>query len=237
VKWYYLLASLPALKPHFLAQPPMSVASFWDRIRHSAPPLEELIQTVLLERDLANLQEVYHGRRPSCAITIPIEDILRLPKAPTVRDFYLPAPIAKLVDDEKWQPEIWKTYFLYALEVADKYGSIAFRKWLEWELSTKTIFAQNRSQKLAITFSRDLPLFLEYSGQEQERLVQAYTKAPNPLEAEQVLDKGRWEKLSSLCAHYSFDSDEVVVYALQLVMLERWWIISQNEEDIFEVAK
>lgn len=47
-------------------------------------------------------------------------------------------------------------------------------------------------------------------------------KNPSILESEEMLDRERWRALDELEAGHYFDLDFLIVYALKLLMLERW---------------
>lgn len=47
-------------------------------------------------------------------------------------------------------------------------------------------------------------------------------RSPSILEAERVLDQERWRMLDELAVCHYFDLDFLIVYALKLVILERW---------------
>jgi len=64
-------------------------------------------------------------------------------------------------------------------------------------------------------------------------LLGAYIKEPDPMQAELLLDQARWQKIASLCYSYTFETDELVAYALHLLLLQRWWQVAQSREDIF----
>lgn len=50
------------------------------------------------------------------------------------------------------------------------------------------------------------------------------------LEAERLLDQGRWHKLDELAVGHYFDLDFLIVYALKLLILERWGRISTADK-------
>ena len=229
MKRFYLLSALPPLRPTFDAEPPLTVSAFWQKIQQEDRSLGELVQAILLEKDIANLQEVCQERRPIEAGTIPLETLIRFPKDHAVVKPYLPEPIMSLLREETWPSRIWKAYFQYAFSMAEKRGS-RLSEWIEWDLTLKNVFQDARSQRQ----TRRWATFSFAPTHEHERIVETYRKAQNPLEAEQALDRAKWEKISSLCVPYSFQTDEIMAYALHLLILQRWWIISRNKEEIIE---
>jgi len=53
---------------------------------------------------------------------------------------------------------------------------------------------------------------------------------PSILEAEKTLDQYRWQKLDELLVGHYFDLDALIVYALKLLILERWERISTADK-------
>lgn len=232
MKWYYLLASLPTLQPDFQNQPPLTVSKFWLKIQEEACDLRELVQVILLEKDLLALEQVYAKRQPSQVATIPADLLNRFPLEPSLRDSYLPAEIASVFKGEKWPQEAWPTYYKYAAGISQKYKSV-LSDWFAWELGLKKNFKERRGQNQSEDVWQEVPISKDWQ-KEHSGLVDSYYKSENPLEAENMLDKARWDKISQMYIPFSFDTDEIVGYTVKLLLWERWWIISQNEEDILQ---
>lgn len=227
MKFYYLLASLPALSPSFGSEPPIGVAAFWRKIEEDAPALRELVHAALLARDVANIEQIYARQDPALAGTIPLEFLKRVVQDPAVRSRYIPEGWDLA---ETWKPQLWERYFAHAGEVARKHGS-SLSEWLSWELALRRAFERSRSEKTGRGKHSGVSVETD-SYPEQQRLVDAYGKAPNPWEAEQALDRARWEKIDTLAVPYSFGKDELVRYLLHLLILERWWSLSSAKEEI-----
>lgn len=47
-------------------------------------------------------------------------------------------------------------------------------------------------------------------------------RSPSPLEGERILDEARWQKLEELSFGHYFDLEFLFIYALKLLILERW---------------
>lgn len=62
-------------------------------------------------------------------------------------------------------------------------------------------------------------------------------RTPDILEAEKLLDQGRWYFLDALSFGHYFDLDFLLIYALKLFILERWdRIITADKEVVLEEA-
>ena len=234
MKWYYLLAALPSLPPNFDTEPPLTITAFWNKIEQQDEQLRQVVQAILLIHDIENLEQVDVGGDPAGTATIPEEILRRFAKDPTAVKPYLPDELATLIIQEDWRQKIWHAYFDYAYQIAGRYSLISLREWLDWELGLKSACYRTRTNKP----TSDLPVgkYMTHTGAlpEYELIMESYRKAANPLEAEQLLDQARWQKIVTLCTPYSFATDEVVAYTLHLLLRQRWWNISQNTEDIFE---
>lgn len=55
---------------------------------------------------------------------------------------------------------------------------------------------------------------------------------PSILEAERALDQDRWRKLDELAVGRYFDLDVLIVYALKLLILERWERINSADKSL-----
>lgn len=53
-------------------------------------------------------------------------------------------------------------------------------------------------------------------------LAMAAHRNPSILEAEKMLDQERWRALEGFCFGHYFDLDFLIIYALKLLILERW---------------
>jgi hypothetical protein len=68
-------------------------------------------------------------------------------------------------------------------------------------------------------------------------LIYAVHRTPNILEAERLLDQERWYFLDSLSFGHYFDLDFLLIYALKLLILERWdKIITADKKAVLEEA-
>jgi hypothetical protein len=62
-------------------------------------------------------------------------------------------------------------------------------------------------------------------------------RTPDILEAEKLLDQGRWYFLDALSFGHYFDLDLLLIYALKLSILERWdKIMTADKEAVLEEA-
>lgn len=98
--------------------------------------------------------------------------------------------------------------------------------WFSWERGLRNVLAGLRAGKKQLDpalhvrpgASGDTGQFV-YPVSELARQAMA---AENPLAAEQILYRGRWNKLDELELGHFFDLERVLVYSLKLLQLARW---------------
>ncbi len=64
-------------------------------------------------------------------------------------------------------------------------------------------------------------------------VVHRVQKAENPLEAEKILDRFRWQKLSELTQRHIFNVEALIVYGLHLQILKRYQKINSSKGQEF----
>jgi len=201
-------------------------------IRQESSKLASLIGAILLEKDIANLERIARQQSAGPLATVPADALPACLSDSKMRNRYFPDALSSLLGTEEWHPEIWPTYFDYAFSVAAAHNS-CWQEWLHWEFGLKNA-GRHMPVRSKLECSWDGREIAAIDEPEAARLMEKYTKASDPLAAELLLAQARWRKISELCLPYSFHTDEVVVYALKLLLLEKWWIISQHREDIFK---
>ncbi len=74
-----------------------------------------------------------------------------------------------------------------------------------------------------------------YAGISIYHIAVAAQRNPSPLEAEKALDQARWNFLDELSFGHYFDPDFLIIYALKLLILERWEKINHaNKQELLE---
>lgn len=112
------------------------------------------------------------------------------------------------------------------------------RSWHEFEHNLRNELAWFRAGKA----QKDPLAYIRGQRAGESYLVNLVAEAaelPNPLTAEQLLDKARWQKLEELAAFHYFDLEVLIVYALRLQILERHQAIetSKGQERYYEYKK
>lgn len=119
----------------------------------------------------------------------------------------------------------------YALDAS---GSGALLKWKEFDLALRNELAKARAIRKKIVVER----FLRPGAQNDiniTHIAQVALRQASILEAEKYLDFERWKALDEISSGHYFDLDFLLVYALKLVILERW--VKVNSSDKAEIAE
>ncbi|AEF83828.1 conserved hypothetical protein [Treponema primitia ZAS-2] len=93
-------------------------------------------------------------------------------------------------------------------------------KWREWERALRLNLARYRSQRL----KRDNVVSVEpplLPVEASAAAARAVAVSDSPLEAEEILDKARWDLIGSIQGLDSFSQDIIFAYKLKLLILER----------------
>jgi hypothetical protein len=69
-----------------------------------------------------------------------------------------------------------------------------------------------------------------YAGISIYHIAQAAQRNPAPQDAEEILDQARWDFLDELSFGHYFDQDFLIIYALKLLILERWEKINRADK-------
>ena len=150
--------------------------------------------------------------------------------------YYVVASLPLLRYDE--QPPITRDYFLTACEGNIEHrhfllvsragienfdtidsGSPALDSWTNWEINLRNTLVELRARKTGADPSLYLRDCSYVPGASQ--VAQEAFSLESPLEAEELLGRGRWNYLDYLEAGHYFDEEKLVLYSLKLQIVER----------------
>lgn len=100
-------------------------------------------------------------------------------------------------------------------------NSEVLKKWRDFDIALRNELVRVRAARKKV----DPLKYLRHDGYSQPQIVHiASVSLRNPLilEAEKALDLERWRLLDELSYGRYFDFDTLVIYALKLLILERW---------------
>jgi hypothetical protein len=90
-------------------------------------------------------------------------------------------------------------------------------KWYKWETDMRTKLAKFR----AVSHGREQ----KHQGNDFsdiDRRIEEILSVPNPAERERMLDSLRWKALDDLEFGHNFDFDNLCIYKIKLMLLEKW---------------
>jgi hypothetical protein len=97
----------------------------------------------------------------------------------------------------------------------------AIKEWFSFETALRNalvVARAGRRHKDPLRYLRQSDLFQA----SLEQLCQRAVRTPLLLEAEQMLDQARWDKLEELGQGHYFDLQTLIIYAYKLLILLRW---------------
>lgn len=221
-RYDYLLSVLPALEP-LGAVPPMTLRSFLDLVSDSRGPVET-VKTLLLSSDLTQYQALLAGeiepdRTDSAVLVLDKgKDQAVLP------DFLLPEENAGEEEDTPAAVDaVWARYFRHAAAVAKRNRSKFLSDWVAFEVGLRNELATKRAHTLELDAADYLVApDLADPAIDYTHAITTWSAAPDPLAAQDALDKVRWTWLEDNEGWYSCTAREVEVYAARLMLMHTW---------------
>ena len=224
---YYLLSALPPIG-HFGDPPPLSLSDFASMLRQADGPAE-IVEALLLGDDLTQRQAVLSGEidpeaaDPSVLAPEQVRDEAPLPE-------YLAAERAGEGGSRVAADVIWEPYYRHAAEVARRRGSDLLADWVRLDVGLRNALAEERAKALGLApHAYRVAADLAEGTSKHAEAVSEWSAASDPLAAQRALDQYRWRWLAEREPYFSFEDDELTVYAARLMLLHRWNRIQQTD--------
>jgi hypothetical protein len=220
-KNYYLLSFLST--PEALgAEPPILCGDFLHHLDETTQPRpRELAETIFLSDDLLQRDSVLAGEiddpEPILLSVDQLRDEEPLPDFLASPMEEAGADVQKIVADV-----VWDAYFRHAAAVADRLGSPFLRAWVGYEVALRNEMAEARARALELEPSDYYVATDLAEAGDLTATVNEWSAAPNPLQAQRVLDQARMNWLDENDAYFSFGDDELAAYAAKLILAVRW---------------
>jgi hypothetical protein len=220
---FYILCFLPEIKT-FHDPPPISKQKLLSVVKESGGPTE-IVQLLLLNDDLIQREAVLAGEIERDN-TNPVVLSFEQSKAKEPLPDFLVSGQEK--QDESANNRILgdrtrHNYFHHVLKIAKIHRSQFLKAWVEFEVGLRNALARVRAKALKLDPKPYLVApELENPKLSFKNILADWNKASNPLEATEVLDKARWDRLMELEQWFSFSSDEIFAYTAKLMILQRW---------------
>ena len=122
--------------------------------------------------------------------------------------------------------ETLRSVRLYQTE-PEKESISVLEQWYNWERGLRNRFALLRATKLGLD-----PRTYVRQGDDDEsaaRLADEIFQIESPIDAEQALDKARWDFLDELQTSHHFDLEKLIIYYLKLQLLERKSLFNEEK--------
>ena len=205
---------------------PVSVPELLSHVRESGGPIE-LTEALVLEEDLRQREAFLAGetKEPDVAVLSPEQAANEAP---------LPSHLVTEKDDSGEQAvsvdQTWQAYYRFAAAVAKRSSSSFLKAWVSREVALRNALAEARAKKLQL----DPEPYLVASDladidADFTALLSEWQSADDPLAGLQVIERNRWAWLIENEQWFSFNDDEVAVYAAKLLALKRWRHVSETK--------
>ncbi len=216
-KLFYLMTVLPSL-PNLGEQ--MTAEDAMARIR------EESGESILLLADLLECEAQIEKCGMQCFVLgskdYSAEFSSRIPESfQEVFATWSSAPEAE------WLTSVYAAWFDLLIELGDKTGSGLIKEWAKWEYSLRTGLRIERLRiagslpgdldSIVPEFMKELVELPDHAG-----LIESYLAFTEPMKAEKFLDQARIDFLRKAAIQYSFETDELVAYMLELRIHNRY---------------
>jgi len=227
-RYDYLLSILPGLEP-IGSIPPMSKNDFISMVSDANGPIKT-VKTLLLSDDLVQYEALLSEETEKDNIDIAVLAFEKAENEPILPDFLL----SEEPTDENKQlsvDAIWTRYFKHALLVAKNNHSRFLKSWIGFETGLRNAIATTRAQTLGLDPEAYLvtPELVD-SDTDYNGIISSWSATHNPLMAHEIIDKARWDWLEEHGNWYSFNKDEIEVYAAKLMLLHHWRRILSDSE-------
>ena len=127
--------------------------------------------------------------------------------------------------ESNWTTDIYASWFDLLINTGRGVGSSALAEWAKWEYSLRINLMIDRLKRAGLEYDENelKPEFM-FTDSEYDTysLVESYRKCSEPMKAERALDDSRLDFIRSLATNYSFSTDELVAYMLELRIYERY---------------
>ena len=214
---YYILTALAGL-PELGGSVPMTPVQLLEQVAELPVP-RTLMEAIFLSDDLLQHQSYLAGEITELEPAVLTGDQAR---GESPLPGYLAIDKENQVNQRISVDRLWVAYFRHAEKIARDNGCKFLAKWVCYEVGLRNALAEARAKALNLD-PNDYRLAIEVGGSDEDftTLVNAWSSAATPLAGEQVLDKARWDWLLEHEGWFTFENDELAVYAARLMVLNR----------------
>lgn len=224
---HFLLTMLPS--PGKLGSvPPMGLADLIEHVTEESR-WRKLVEAIILLDDLQQREAFLAGE---------IEEVE--PAVLTLQQARGEAPLPEILVAEgpRDQPgamatdRLWETYFRYVHALGRSERSRFLVQWVEFEIALRNALATARARSLGLV-EGDYVVAADLADGDEDpsAVVDEWAAAPTPLAGLQAVIRGRWSWVQDHDGWFSFSVDELLAYAVRVMLLEQWRRSSSEEEE------
>jgi len=192
----------------------------------------ETVEMLLLSDDLIQYQALLAEEIKEDRADLAVLAIKKAENEAVLPDFLLPEDGSDEQETERASADaIWSRYFHRAAFVSRRKGSSFLRDWVGFEVGLRNALVTARAHVLELDAAAYL-VAPDLADQDIDyaHAISTWSAAPDPLAAQEALDKTRWDWLDKNEGWYSFSAREIEVYAARLVLLHRWRRIRSEKQ-------
>ncbi|MCL4193587.1 MAG: hypothetical protein KJZ87_17755 [Thermoguttaceae bacterium] len=224
---YYYIASLPVLG-ELGTPPPIGFEEFWERLSDHRR-WRELVGSLFLLDDLRQREAYLVGEVEDMEPTVlSVSQMLNRTPLP---EYLLPeageaeGPSRRIAADN-----LWEAYFRYVARLAERWRSRFLASWAACQVALRNALASARAERLGLEAAGFLVAEDLAAGDEDfGSLLNEWAAAPTPLAGHQRVLRAEWDWVARHDPHFTFDEDELLVYAVRLILLKQWQRVASNE--------
>lgn len=224
---YYLLASLPGLGELGTA-PPMGFAELLDWVG-PASRYGRLVGLVFLSDDLLQREAFLAGEVQE--VEPVVLQLAQVRNEAPLPEFLVPPEGESETESGALQTDqVWASYFRHISQIAKTENSPFLGRWVRMEVALRNALAQERAKRLGLE-PMDYLVVQELADPDIDftDMLRDWASAPTPLAGWRVVLRNRWDWCRANEAWFSFTEDEVLVYALRLLLLTQWQRTSEEQ--------
>ncbi len=225
---HFLLTMLPS--PGKLGSaPPMGLSDLIEHVTEDSQ-WRKLVEAIILLDDLQQREALLAGE---------IEEVE--PAVLTLQQARGEAPLPEILvaDVPRDQPGaiatdlLWETYFRYVHALGRAERSRFLVQWVEFEIALRNTLATARARRLGLA-EGDYLIAADLAAENGEAsvVVDEWAAAPTPLAGLQAVIRGRWAWVDEHDGWFSFSVDELLAYAVRVMLLEQWRRSATEEEEV-----
>lgn len=221
-RYDYLLSVLPGVET-LGGAPPISKQDLLERVRASEGPVD-MVECLLLGDDITQHSALLAGEIQADQAELAVLNLSSEGVGAALPEELVWDSAEEGLEKERVAVDgLWSRYFQHAQSLATRVGSPFVRAWVGFEVGLRNALCVARAQALELDPTPYLVApHLAQTEADYTTALTAWSAAPDPLAALEILDKCRWEWLQEYGRWYSFGADEIEAYTVQLILLHRW---------------